>query len=182
EGEPQEDFLGPVERTPEGRFLIVFPPEGPDYAVAKRLIDELYADDPFMAGRFLYAIRWELESELTETALRWRNARLADLGFPSLEEALSLYARVDRKAPLPPPAGAPATRPGFFLAALERGTLLDRALGLVPDAARDTLQLQLVAILNAALVADRIDVADVDAVRDHAGAVRDTIALGLADL
>lgn len=182
DGEPGDDVEGTIERTPEGRFFLVYEERGAEYAAAKRLVDELYAEDPFKAARMLYAVRWELESELTETALRWRYARLADLGFPSLEEALSLYARVDRKAPLPPPAGTPATRPGFFLASLEHGSLLDRALGLVPEATRDALQLQLVAVLNAALVADRIDVTNVDAVRAHAGAVRDTISLGLADL
>lgn len=179
--EPDEEFTGTVERTPEGRFLLIYDEEGADYAATRRLIDELYAQDAFRAARMLYAVRWELESELTETALRWRNARLADMGFPSLEEAVSLYARVDLSTPPPPQGGAPDSPPGFFLAALERGSLLDRALGLLPDDARDAMQLQLVAVLNAALVADQVDVTDVDAVREHATAVRDTIALGLAD-
>jgi len=183
DGEPPDDVEGTIERTPEGRFMLVYEDQGAEYAAARRVIDDLYAEDPFKAARMLYAVRWELESELTETGLRWRNARLADLGFPSLEEALSLYARVDRKAPLPPPAGLPEAEPGFFLASLETGsTLLDRAMALAPDEARDAIQLQLVAVLNAALVADRIDVTDVDAVREHAEAVRATLDLGLVDL
>lgn len=182
DGEPPDDVEGSIERTPEGRFMLVYEEEGAEYAAARRVIDELYAEDAFKAGRMLYAVRWELESELSETAFHWRNARLADLGFPSLQEALSLYARIDRKAPLPPPAGRPATQPGFFLASFEGGSLLDRALGLVPDDARDALQQQLVAVVNAALVADRIDVTDLDAVHEHVRAVRDTLALGLADL
>lgn len=182
DGEPGDDVEGTIERTPEGRFMLVYKEEGAEYAAARRLIDEIYAEDPFKAGRMLYAVRWELESELSETAYRWRNARMADLGFPSPEEAVSIYARTDRKAPLPPPGGKPATKPGFFLASFEGGSLLDRALGLVPDEARDSLQLQLVAVLNAAIVADRVDVSDLDAVHEHVRAVRDTIALGLADL
>ena len=182
DGEPGDDIDGTIERTPEGRFMLVYDAEGAEYAAARRVIDDLYADDPFRAGRILYAVRWELESELSESAWRWRNARLADLGFPSPEEAASLYARVDRKAPLPPHAGLPETEPGFFLAGLEAGSLLDRAMALVPDEDRNALQLQVVAVLNAALVADRIEVADLDAVREHAEAVRATIALGLADL
>lgn len=182
DGEPPDDVEGTVERTPEGRFMLVYDEKGAEYAATRRLVDELYARDPFQAGRLLYAVRWELESELTETALRWRNARLANLGFPSLDEALSLYAKVDLKEPLPPPGGLPAARPGFFLAGVLAGSLLDRALAaLTPDAA-DRVQLQLVTVLNMALVADRIDFTDLDAVREHAEAVRDTIALGLAEL
>lgn len=182
DGEPDEDFIGPVERTPEGRFLVVYPPEGPDYALAKRLIDELYAEDPFVAGRFLYAIRWELSSELTETALRWRNARLADLGFPSPEEAASLYARVDLSAPLPPPAGVPDEAPGFYLAPRGDRSLFGRALdGLDPERRRSA-DLELVAVLNAALVADAIPPAELDAVRAAIEAVHATLSLGLERL
>lgn len=179
DGEPDEDFLGPVERTPEGRFLIVFPPEGPDYALAKRLIDELYADDPFVAGRFLYAIRWELESELTDTALRWRNARLADLGFPSPEEAASLYARVDLSAPLPPPAGVPEEAPGFYLAPRDADHLLARAMARLGPERQRSVELELLAVLNAALVADSIPPADTPAVRATIESVHQTLSLGL---
>lgn len=182
DGEPDEDFLGPVERTPEGRFLVVYPPEGPDFALAKGLIDELYGEDPFAAGRFLYAIRWELESELTETALRWRNARLADLGFPAPEEAASLYARVDLSAPLPPPAGVPDEGPGFYLAPRDGSTLLGRALdGLGPERRRSA-ELELVSVLNAALVADSIPPAELDLVRQAIEAVHATLSLGLERL
>ena len=182
DGEPTEDFLGPVEQTPEGRFLVVYPPQGPDYAMAKGLIDALYAEDPFAAGRFLYAIRWELESELTESALRWRNARLADLGFPSPEEAASLYARVDLSAALPPPAGLPATGPGYYLAPRDASTLLARAMAHVGFERQRSAELEIVAVLNAALVADGIKPAEIPEVRNAIESVQQTISLGLEHL
>lgn len=182
DGEPNEDFIGPVERTPEGRFLIVYPPEGPDYALAKGLIDELYAEDPFAAARFLYAIRWELESELTETALRWRNARLADLGFPSPEEAASLYARVDLSAELPPPAGVPEEPPGYFLKPREGENLLARAMARVGPERQRSAELELVTVLNAALVADAVPPAEMEAVRTAIESVHRTLSLGLEHL
>jgi hypothetical protein len=89
-------------RTPEGRFVVEFEVEGTEYLAVRGLLDDLYARDAFQATRLLSAIRAELPSELEETALRWRTGRLADLGFPSLEEALSWFAR--------PPRG-PARRP-----------------------------------------------------------------------
>lgn len=182
EPEPQDDFAGAVERTPEGRFLLVYPEEGPQAAAARRFIYDLYTEDPFMAGRFLYAVRWELESELLETALRWRTARLADLGFPTPEEAAGLYAKVDLQAPLPPSAGLPDRPPGFFLATFAAGTLLDRALLLVGSERVEAVQLELVAVLNAALVADRVHPSEMDAVRQVGEAVRDTLSLGLEHL
>ncbi len=182
DGEPGDDVEGNVERTVDGRFAIVYPTGGAEYGWARQMIDDVYSEDPFRAGQLLYAVRWEISSELTETALRWRNARLADLGFPSPEEAASLYAKVDLHAPLPPPAAPPQESPGFFLAELEHGSLLDRAMGLVPEDAKDELQVQLVALMNAAMVADRVEPGDLDAVRDVARAVRATLALGLAHL
>lgn len=181
DGEPG-DVDGTIQNTPEGRFMLVYPSEGAEYTLARQIVDDLYTEDPFRAGRLLYAVRWELQSELNETALRWRNGRLADLGFPSAEEAASLYARVPLEGPLPPPAAPADTEPGFFLAGLAKGSLLDRAIDRADDDEKDELQLQLVTVLNSALVADGIDVADVDTVRDHAKAVRDTLSLGLEHL
>ncbi|WP_242396253.1 DUF6178 family protein, partial [Anaeromyxobacter oryzisoli] len=113
-------------RTPEGKFVVEFLVEGTEYLAIRGIVDDLYARDPFKASRLLSSIRWELPSELEETALRWRTGRLEDLGFPTMEEALSWFARPPR-GPAPHPAGPPARAPGFLLATLERGTLLDRA-------------------------------------------------------
>lgn len=183
EGEPEEDPVGAaVERTPEGRFILVYPNEQ-TYGATRKLIYELYAQDPFRAARLLYAVRWELESELHETAYRWRNARLADLGFPSPEEAASLYAQVDLKS-LPPPAevALPAEPPGYFLASFERGNFFDETLSRLPDEAKETLRSELVTLLNAAMVADDVAPNDLEEVEKTATAVRDTLALGMLHL
>lgn len=182
DGEPNEEFIGPVERTPEGRFLVIYPPEGPDQALARRLIDALYTEDPFMAGRFLYAVRWEIESELVETALRWRSARLADIGFPTPEEAASLYARVDLGAELPAPAGVPDEAPGYFLAPRDGKSLFARAMARLEMARQRSAELELLAVLNAALVADAIPPADMPAVHGAIEAVQRTLTLGLEHL
>lgn len=181
DGEPG-DVDGVIQNTPEGRFTLVYPTDGAEYTSARRLIDDLYTEDPFQAGRLLYSVRWELHSELTESALRWRNARLADLGFPSKEEAASLYAKVPLEGPLPPLGAPPDSEPGFFLAGLARDSLLDQALDQLGAEQKDELQLQLLTVLNSALIADGVDVADVDDVRDHAQVVRDTLSLGLEHL
>ena len=164
-------------RTPDGGFIVDFTVEGTDYLAVRGLLDDLYQEDPFQAGRLLSAIRWELPSELEETALRWRSGRLADLGYPSLEEALSWYARPPARQAEPP--GAPSRPPGFFLAPLAAGSLLGRAATRLEAGDRAALELQLVGAGNAVLVADAIDPTDLEDVRSAVDGARAMVELGL---
>ena len=168
-------------RTPEGKFVVEFLVDGTEYLAVRGVLDDLYAEDPFQATRLLSAIRWDLPSELEESALRWRTGRLADLGYPSREEALSWFARPPR-TPAPAAPGAPARPPGFLLATLARGSLLDRALAALPDADRAAVEAQVIAAANAVLVADAVDPTDVDAVREAFQAARSLLDLGLEAL
>ena len=170
---PSEHFM----RTPEGKFVVEFLVEGVEYLAVKGLLDDLYAEDPFAATRLLSSLRWEFPSELEETALRWRTGRLADLGYPTVEEALSWFARPPR-APAHP-AAPPARGQGYFLATLERGSLLDRAVALLSPEDREDVEAQVVAAANAVLVADAVDLADPDAVRAAFEAARGYLDLGL---
>jgi hypothetical protein len=164
-------------RSPEGKFVVEFLVDGVEYLAVKGLLDDLYAEDAFAASRLLSSLRWDLPSELEETALRWRTGRLADLGYPTVEEALSWFARPPR-APAHH-AAPPARPPGFFLAALERGSLLDRAVALLSAGDRELVEGQVVAAANAVLVADAVDPADPDAVRAAFEAARGYLDLGL---
>ncbi len=164
-------------RTPEGRYVVEFLPEGAEYVAVRDLVDDLYERDPFRAGRILSAVRWELDSELSESARRWRDGRLADLGYPSLEEALSWFARPANRAAAAP--GEPERPPGFWLATFRRETLLDRAAArLSPDDAV-RVEAQIVAAANAVLVADRVDVADPELVRGAVETARAFLEMGL---
>jgi uncharacterized protein DUF6178 len=167
-------------RTPEGKYVVEFHVEGVEYAAVRGLLDDLFAEDPFQTTRLLAALCWEAPSELEESALRWRAGRLADLGWPSLEEAMSWFARPPRAAPGQP--GPPARPAGFFLATLARGALLDRAAArLAPDDA-ESVEAQIVAAANAVLVADAVDPGDVEAVRGAFEAARAYLELGLEKL
>ena len=164
-------------RTPEGKFVVEFLVDGTDYLAVKGLLDDLYAEDAFAATRLLSSLRWDLPSELEETALRWRTGRLADLGYPTVEEALSWFARPPRSPAHP--AAPPARPPGFLLATLSSGTLLDRAVAGLAAADRDAVEAQIVTAANAVLVADAVDPADPDAVRGAFEAARGILELGV---
>ena len=165
-------------RSPEGKFVVEFLVEGTEYLAVKGLLDDLYAEDPFAAARLLSSLRWDLPSELEESGLRWRTGRLADLGYPTVDEALSWFARPPR-GPAPHHAAPPARPPGFLLATLARGSLLDRAFALLSPADQDAVEGQIVAAANAVVVADAVDPADPDAVGAAFEAARGYLDLGL---
>jgi hypothetical protein len=171
-------------RTAEGRYIIEFLPDGADYVSVRRLIDDLYERDSFMAGRILSAVRWELVSDLEEHALRWRDGRLADLGYPTFEEALAWFARPATRgeAPAGLPAGLPDRPPGFWLASFRRETLLDRAAARLPRGAVERFESEALAAANAAIVADRVDPSDPEAVRTAVESARTMLELGLESL
>jgi len=164
-------------RTPDNCYLVEFQVEGTEYLAVKALLDDLQAHDAFDLSRRLAALAWELPSELEESALRWRTGRLADLGYPSLEEALSWYARPPARREDAP--GAPSRAPGFFLAPLAQGSLLARAAARLEPADRAALELQLVGAGNAVLVADAIDPTELDDVRAAVDGARAMVELGL---
>lgn len=170
-------------RSPEGRYLVEFKVDGADYLGVKRLLDELYAEDPFRTARLLEAVRWEVPSELEETAFRWRTGRMQDLGFPELSEALSYFAYVDPDGALPALDKAPAVPDTSVLVRFEpAGTFFDRAVAHVVESHRAVLDRQLVTVLNAVMVAEAVDPGDWVNVNLALGAARDTLSLGLEHL
>lgn len=169
--------------TPDGTFQVAFTAGGPEGAELRRLLDDLYAENPFGAARLLSAIRWDLDSELEEHASRFRGGRLEDLGFPPPEVAASLYAAVDTEAPGPAQPRVVEPEAGFFLAEFRGGAFLDRAAEEVRGAdARTQLDRSLMYLANQVMVADRVPPSEVDAVREAVGRMRAYLNLGLHHL
>ncbi|MFP2962343.1 DUF6178 family protein, partial [Myxococcus sp. 1LA] len=175
EENPDVNPPGVTMETPEGRYLVEIKVEGVEMSAVRTLLNDLIAENPFEAVRLLEAVRWEIPSELEETAYQFRRGRLQDMGFPSLEEAVSLFSRVDV-----PPAPA-AARPGLapttghvdYLEAAFRGLTLVESVN-----AEDELR----EVASAALVADLADPGDLDAIRRASETVRDYLSLGLEHL
>jgi len=174
EENPDPSVEGVTLDSADGRYRIEMKVEGPEQAALRTLLLDLMAEDPFGLSRLIEAVRWELPTELEEVALRFRWARLADLGFPDREAAAGLYAAL-RLPPAPPSSEradlAPSSgrRVDFVQAALEG---LDPVEG---ENAREEIR----GVYNAALVADGADPGDLDALRDAAERARDTLGLGL---
>jgi hypothetical protein len=171
-------------RTPDQAFAVELrAPTATGARTLERFIARLYDADPDLARSFLTEAKWATTAELEEESYRWRTARLADLGFPSYEEALAIYRPTDPArataaavASTPPDSMLPAP----FAESLGEDSFLGHALAGIDDAERLAgLSAALVALLNRVLVADRVDPAELELVRETAARARDTVSLGL---
>jgi hypothetical protein len=169
---------GVTMESPEGRYLLEFKVEGQEQATLRALLSALVARDPFAAGRLFEALRWELDSELEETAYGMRRARLADLGFPPLEEAMSLFAWTD------PDAGAPAwdARGAGLQKAGADVDYLRAALEGLDAGERENAEQELRFVVNQALVAEGADPGDLEAMRRVAESTAQCLSLGIEHL
>ena len=158
--------------TPDRRFLLEFTGSA-EMPTMRQLIEELYAADAFAAGRMIEGTRWEVPTELEETARRWRDGRLRDAGVPAFEEAISFYARPARRESIPP-----ATAAVQALSAPGR-PLLDDALALLSGEELERAEEAVVYAANAALVANRVALTDPAEVRTQLADARATLSLGL---
>jgi hypothetical protein len=132
------------------------PHEGVDPAPVEQLARTLAGESGREYWQLVYGVMFESPSAMEEDALRWRNSRLTDLGFPDREQALEIYARL-RPDAVPERAAHPSG-PGLVAATrLPRQlqyTLVGEALQkLPPDRAADVLGYVL-AVANAVAVAD----------------------------
>ncbi len=167
-------------RSPEGRYLIeLVGLEGVELAALRRLIHDMMGDNAFEFGRFLESVRWELPSELEETAHQFRRARLEDLGFPPMEEAAKLFAWVDPASVAPKDAKA-----GQALAAQTgSGALFVEAAFRGLDAhERNVMEAEVRYLVNSALVAEGAEPGDPQALRRVSEQARDWLNLGLEHL
>ena len=140
-----------------------------------RVLDNLYRDDLNFARRILVGAKAELDSELEETAYRWRQGRLADQGFVDSVEALEIYRELDPAAvkvgesdPDAPSRSQSESDPVLLHAPTALATQMKEAssrfvaaLGqITKNSEVDEIHFGLVSLANRVLSADRIDPAD----------------------
>jgi hypothetical protein len=177
EENPDVDVEGVTMETPDNKFLVEFNIEGVDEAALRRLTFDIMAHNPFELTRFLEAVRWEQTMELEETAFQFRQARLMDLGFPELDEAMRIFAWVD-----PDKLQAPAVAASQALAAGTRVDFVGAAFKGLDAVERQNLEGEVRYLVNCALVAEFAEPGDPAAIRSYSEQARDYLDLGLEHL
>lgn len=173
EDQPTPENPGLAFYTPDRRFLLEFTGSA-EFATMRQLIEDLYADDPFGAGQLIEDARWELPTELEESARHWRDGRLRDAGVPGFDEAISFYAR-----PAAQKAAASGASPDAQALVAPSRPLLDAALDQLQGDELERAEEAVVYAANAALVANRVSLHDPDEVREELADARATLSLGL---
>ncbi len=159
-----------------------------DFARVKEIAQTAFSEAPDSYWLLVYGMLFESQSECEEYALKWRSARLADLGFPEHEQAMRAWKplTVD-EAPiveLGAPSGVDegALVPFFGLPERLRGSLVGRALAQLPAERAADLLGYLLAVVNTIAVADDLPLADPDSIPKATEKALRGLDRGLAEL
>jgi hypothetical protein len=157
----QEELLTDWDHTFDDVFLIKF--KNPAHAQVIGSFLELVCrfDNPLYTA-LMESVSGEIDIESEEECYRIKSGRLADLGFPPHDEALEIYSRIN-----------PATfTPGRNKALLETGeaaalpvTFLTGKMFLgrvIPLIDSELFRMELIYLINTALVADQADLTDTE--------------------
>ena len=192
ENRPPEHLEGNVEVTPDGWYAVVYPDDEDKTALLRALIDRLYAVDRVLAWTLLEAVRWELLSEMEETAFRWRNSRLEEFGFVKRDEAIDIYQYVnpvefreeieedttEEHADVDPPERLDL--PAVFRQEFDDEFYVFRAVKAIRnDDDLQRLLFELRALINRALVADGIEPGELETGREVIRRTLGYLSLGL---
>jgi len=160
-------------RSEDGVFYYRARREGDDLASLVHLLRLLFQEDYWLYFRLLQGAIWELESDCEAWAERWRSGRLEDLGFPPREEAIAIYARLERAQLLWVPEEAraldvsawrlPVLQPRLPVAPDAREPLFRAAAGL-DDEERAAFLYAFLALVVGVAVADRMPLGDADSI------------------
>ncbi len=175
EEDPDVNLEGVVVETPDGKLLIEMVVEGVDEAAMRRLAFDLIAHNPFELSRFLEAVRWEMPSELEEAAYQFRQSRLQDLGFPTFEEAIKVFAPVQLKDF----ASFREQTVNTLMVTAESVDYVTHAFTGLDAVERDNLQMEVRHLVNSVIVGDGIEPGDPALVRQLSEETRDGLCLGL---
>jgi len=191
--EPPDEPEGILFDTPDRLFTLELLGDEQTQRMTQHLVENLYRADQFMMRRFLVGMRSELDSELEQTAFRWRSGRMADLGFVDFYEALEVYRELD-PASVQLESGPVASGqspdelgmdthlrlPVLMADRLAGATPFARAVaGLTLAAEVTALHSALVALCNRVLSADRVSPGDDPAVAGVLGRVAATLDLAV---
>ncbi len=151
-------------------------------------LEIFYRIDQTGFRRLMDSLLVELESELEETGYRFRNARLADYGFPDFEEALEIYRFLnpdsltgeERSHQVMNQQEAGKEGSVFYLTFRDQGPFFSSVFSEIdsPDE-QDRLKQEITTLCNKAIVAEAVDLSNIAAMERTVEKVYHYLNLGL---
>ena len=192
-----EDFTPPEEAADEGIFtldgLYYFKCFDQTLLPTWRKILMLYRSyDPEAFVSTMEAVIWENLIEVEQLAYHFRQSRLAERGFPDLDEALEIYTYIPRERQKDVLRGGPAVvrgdesltpAPRYPLKSQDHAVLLARALKQIGDQRIfEQFCYGLVAVANKVQVADGLELGHPESIRISARKTAGYINIALEEL
>ena len=190
EGEPTELMDRNLPFTLDREYFVTFR-KAEIRPVFQPFLEILCRYDNNLYRRLMESLVGELESDIEETGYRFRNARLADYGFPDVEQALEIYRFVN-------PNALPAERetlwvaptdisdkppPTFYLMSQGDGPFFSSVFSKVADPLdQNRLREELAGLCNKAMVAESIDLFSIGEMEKVVKKVFHYLNLGLQGL
>jgi hypothetical protein len=154
---------------------------GADYNLLRQFLDLMFAEDPDLFFALTGNLGTNPPAELEELAYRWRTGRLADRGWPDLDEALQLYqpAEADQVRPrdlLPQGFEQP---PRFPLQRRYTGKLLQAGVEKIEAKQRGRVAVQLANLINRVIISDGMTPGEAESLERAGDRVKGRLEIGL---
>jgi hypothetical protein len=189
DSESNDDWQPPIgAQTIDGQFYFAARKEKDDLETILRLSKLLFTEDYWLYFRLMQAVIHELPSENEEFALRWRQGRLEDLGFPAWATSMSIYSHLkteDRRT-LPEEINAldveawklPVWAPPMPVRSDGSEYAIFRAAGLLNEEERSAFFFAFIALANKVAVAEKMPLGDVETLPDSIAKAAEGTSIG----
>jgi hypothetical protein len=186
--------LGKEDEPPPGWMTqdgVVYwkPGSDEDFARVNEIAQASFAEATPRYWQLVYGLLFELPSEVEEYAIKWHTARMGDLGFPDLEQAMGIYrplrpegARVIEVSSDDDEEDASAVVPLAQLPKQLAGSLVGEALAELPPARAAEILGYVLGVANAVAVADRLRLSEPDSIPQALETAVRGMDLGLREL
>lgn len=164
----KEDEPPPGWMTQDG--VVYWNPNGDeDFARVHEIAQASFAEATPRYWQLVYGLLFELPSDVEEYAIKWHTARMGDLGFPDLEQAMQIYRplRPEAARVIEVPADdeeESALVPQPQLPKQLAGTLVGEALGELPPQRAAEILGYVLGVANSVAVADRLRLSEPESI------------------
>lgn len=155
---------------------------GADYNLLRQLFDLMFAKDPDMFFALTGNLGTNPPAELEEMAYRWRTGRLADRGWPDLDEALQMYQPAEPEQVRPRdllPLGFDHP-PRFPLERRYTGKLLQAGVEIIGAERKGPVAVQLANLINRVIISDGMTPGEAESLKQAGDRVKGCLEIGLS--